>query len=40
MGGLRIADASVMPMTTDGNTAGPTLMIAERAADFLLTTAS
>jgi choline dehydrogenase len=34
--GLRIADASVMPRTTAGNTAAPTLMIAERAADFLL----
>jgi choline dehydrogenase len=34
--GLRIADASVMPTTTAGNVAGPTLMIAERAADFLL----
>jgi choline dehydrogenase len=34
--GLRIADASVMPTTTAGNIAGPTLMIAERAADFLL----
>jgi choline dehydrogenase len=38
--GLRIADASVMPTTTAGNIAGPTLMIAERAADFLLATDS
>ncbi len=34
--GLRIADASVMPTITSGNTNSPTLMIAERAADWLL----
>jgi choline dehydrogenase len=33
--GLRIADASVMPFPTAGNTAGPVLMIGERGADFL-----
>jgi len=33
--GLRIADASVMPTITSGNTNSPTLMIAERAADWL-----
>ncbi|WBB69041.1 GMC family oxidoreductase N-terminal domain-containing protein [Micromonospora sp. WMMD812] len=33
--GLRVADASVMPTLPAGNTAGPTLMIGERAADLI-----
>jgi len=38
--GVRIADASVMPTITSGNTNSPVLMIAERAADWIIADAA